>query len=336
MVSVQGICPPIKRHRLFSYRRQQRHQNQLFLLVRQQRHRRRRYHRRNEQLLIDQTHYRLSPNNRYRLQRIYRQPLSTKMLTYIHRTESRPIQSFVRSVKGVDVKSAKGLDNYRLDGCVTIGVYVVPKQLSTIHRVCVVSRHCFTTVPIMKTMRWNGTVIVYRARTIHAHVYRTNGPNDGHGWVHCRLHYHACGVIGRCVAVWHCVPNAMHDIRGTDVDARKIKLITLVEWVMAAAASAAAWVAIRSDERSVERSAILHPKNDCLTPVLSTNYFIRNQFKNVTKDCKRLLLNFRNFLINCNCYNYMKRTDISERWLTQLLNVKKYCCLLLIRTNISI
>lgn len=327
MVSVQGICPLIiiiiKRQRLFNYRRQQHHQNQLFLLVR---HRRRRL---NEQLLIDQTHYRLSPNNRYRLQRIYRQLLSTKMLTYIHRMEKRSIRSYVRSVKGVDVKSAKGLDNYRLDGCVTIGVYVVPKQLLTIHRVCVVLKHCFTTVPIMKIMKWNGMVIVYRARMIHAHVYRINEPNDGHGWVHYQLHYHACGVIGRCVVVWPCVPNVMHDIRVMDVDARKIKLT--MEWVMAAVVD---WVAIRSAEQLVERNAILHPKNDCSTPVLSTNYFIRNQFKNVTKDCKRLLLNFRNFLINCNCYNYIKRTDISE-WLTQLLNVKN-CCLLLIRTNISI
>lgn len=229
------------------------------------------------------------------------------------------------------MKSAKGLDNYRLDGCVTIGVYVVPKQLLTTPHVCVVLRHCFTTVPIMKTMKWNATVIVYRARTILAPVYRINEPNDGRGWVHYRSRCHACGVIGRCAAVWHCAPNAMHDIRGTDVDARRIKLITVVAWVMAAVAD---WVAIRSDEQLVERNAILHPRNDCLTPVPSTNYFIRNQFKNVTKDCKRLLLNFRNFLINCNCYNYIKRTDISER-LTQLLNVKKYCCLLLLRTNIS-
>ncbi len=323
MVSVQGICPLIKRQRLFNYRRQQRHQNQLFLLVRQQRHRRRRYHRLNEQLLIDQTHYRLSLNNRYRLQRIYRQLLSTKMLTYIHRTESRSIRSTVRSVIGVDVKSAKGLDNYRLDGCVTIGVYVVPKQLLTIHRVCVVLKHCFTIVPIMKTMKWNVMVIVYRARMIHAHVYRIKEPKDGHGLAHCRLRCHAYGVTGQCVAVWHCALNAMHDIHGLDVDARKIKLITVVEWVMAVVVD---WVAIRSDEQLVERSAILHPKNDCLTPVLSTNYFIRNQF-NVTKDCKRLLLNFRNFLINCNCYNYIKRAErISERLTQLMLNVIVVYC----------
>lgn len=333
MVSVQGICPLIKRlQRLFNnYRRQPHQQNLLFLLlVQQQRHRRRRlrYHRLNEQLLIDQTHYRLLPNNRYRLQRMYRQLLSTKMLTYIHRMESPSIQSYVRNVKDVDVKSAKGLDNYRLDGCVTIGVYVVPKQLFTIHRVCVVLKHCFTIVPIMRIMKWNAMVIVYRVRMIHAHVYRINEPNDGHGWVHYQLHCHVCGAIGRCEVVWHYVPNAMHGIHGMDVDVHKIKLITVMEWVMAAVAD---WVAIRSDEQLVERNAILHPKNDCLTPVLNTNYY-RNQFKHVTKDCKRLLLNFRNFLINCNCYNYITRTDISER-LKQLLNVK-YCCFLLIRTNI--
>lgn len=130
------------------------------------------------------------------------------------------IQSPVHSVNGVDVKSAKGLDNCHKHGYVTTHVCAVPKQLLTIQRVCVVLKRYFTIVP--KTMKWNGTVIVYRVPIIHVHVCHINVPNDGHGSARYPLYCHACGAIGRCAVVLPYVPNVMPDIRVMVAGVRKI------------------------------------------------------------------------------------------------------------------
>lgn len=243
-----------------------------------------------------------------------------------------------RSATNVDVKSVNGHDNYRRVGCVTIRVCAVPKQLSTIHRVCVALKRYSIIVP--KIMRWNATVTVYRARMIRALVFRTSERNGGRGWAPCRWCYRAYGAIGRCVAVSHYVLSAMPDIRGMAVNARKRKSRTVgasVEVAMRVlvASVAVVWVAAleaASDERLAER-ATTRPISDCLT--LSSNYLIiLNQCKHVTKDCKRSLLNFRNFLINFNNYkikhittitttskqNTTSATNESERF-NQILNI---------------